>query len=91
LKLLSARQIAVPYVVEVCLLTVAALLLAVVLVGAALPAIDTVLGLGVAEVPGRSIPWPRLLLLLVVVTLVAGGYPALLLSRVVPVVALRVA
>ena len=85
-----AEQIAVQYLVEVCILTLVALLLAAVLIAAALPTIDAALGLGVANVLDGSIPWVPLLVLLAVVTLVAGAYPALLLSRVAPLVALRV-
>jgi putative ABC transport system permease protein len=85
----GARQIAAQYLAEVFLLAPAALLLAVALIGVGAPVLEAAVGVDLGAVLSGGIPWLPLSLLLVVVTLVAGAYPALLLSRVAPVAALR--
>ena len=85
----SARQIAIQYLLEVCALTTLALGLAFALVAAAVPALEIELDMQIGAVLLASTPWLALFLLVVVVTLVAGAYPALLLSRTTPMAALR--
>ena len=86
----AARQIAIQYLVEVCALTLVALALSLVLVGAATPALDAALDMRLDATLVHSTPWLALLLLVAGVTVVAGAYPALLLSRVTPMAAIRV-
>jgi putative ABC transport system permease protein len=86
----SRHQVTAQYLFEASLLTVTALLLAFALIGvlalSAGPA--TLAGLAVLFF---SMPdfWIVIAAVIVIVTLVAGSYPALVLARVRPVVALR--
>jgi putative ABC transport system permease protein len=86
----SGRQIAIQYLVEVCALTVAALALALVLIVASAPNVDAALDMQLGAEMMHSTPWTALLALVVGVTVVAGAYPALLLSRTAPLAAIRV-
>jgi putative ABC transport system permease protein len=86
----TTLQIATLYLFEVCALTVAALALALMLVLAATPTLDTVLDMQLGAILIDSTPWAAMLLLVIVVTLLAGAYPALLLSRTTPMAAIRV-
>jgi putative ABC transport system permease protein len=85
----TARQIAAQYLLEVCVLTIAALAVALALIGVAAPALDTLLDMELGAILVDSTPWVALLLLVIVVTVVAGAYPALLLSRIAPIAAFR--
>jgi putative ABC transport system permease protein len=86
----AGRQIAIQYLLEVCALTFVALAISLVLVGAAAPALDAALDMRLDATLVHSTPWLALLLLVVGVTVIAGAYPALLLSRVTPMAAIRV-
>jgi putative ABC transport system permease protein len=86
----SASAIALQYLLEVCALTFAALALAVGLAILAVPKIDAALDMRLGAVLVDSTPWLALALLLLGVTVVAGAYPALLLSRTAPMAAIRV-
>jgi putative ABC transport system permease protein len=86
----AARQIAIQYLLEVCALTLVALAIALVLVGAAIPAVESALDMQLGATLVHSTPWLAVLALVVGVTLIAGAYPALLLSRFTPMAAIRV-
>ena len=86
----AAHQIAIQYLLEVCALTLVALAIALVLVGAAIPALDAALDMRLGATLAHSTPWLALLGLVASVTLIAGAYPALLLSRFTPMAAIRV-
>ncbi|HEU4619065.1 MAG TPA: ABC transporter permease [Gammaproteobacteria bacterium] len=86
----TARQIAAQYLAEVAVLALAALAVALALVAAAIPAADRLLDMQLGSLLIDSTPWAALLLLVVAVIVVAGAYPALLLSRIGPMSALRV-
>ena len=86
----SAVQIASQYLLEVCAVTIAALGLALALVGTMTPALDAVLDMKLDAILVDPSLWGALLALVFVVTLVAGAYPAVLLSRTRPLAALGV-
>ncbi len=87
----SARQIAAQYLLEVCGLTMAALVLALAFIVAAIPTLSAALDMKLDTILVDSTPWGALVLLVIAVTVVAGSYPALFLSRTAPMAAFRVA
>jgi putative ABC transport system permease protein len=88
----SPGQVAVQSFFEAAMLTLAALLVALAVFAAAQPLVKDLLGAELRSTFFSSLRmWPALLALVIVVTLAAGAYPALVLSRVRPVNALAVA
>ena len=91
-KVLGASQphLMRQYLVEAALLGSAALVLVLIGVALALPALNSTFGLAF-QLSSLMQPqlWALVILLLAVISLVGGAYPALVLSRVRPVEALR--
>jgi putative ABC transport system permease protein len=87
----SRRRVMLQYLAESAVLTAAAALLSLVAVRLVTPVLRNAVGidLGLSLFDGVGF-WLFLAALLAVVTLLGGAYPALVLSRVAPVEALRV-
>ncbi len=87
----NRRRVMLQYLAESATLTAAAIVLALVAVRLVIPVLRNAAGidLGLSLFDGASV-WLFLAGLLCVVTLLGGAYPALVLSRVAPVEALRV-
>jgi putative ABC transport system permease protein len=85
----SPAQIAAQSLFEAAVLTLAALVIALAAFALAQPLVKDLLGADLgATFFGRLDVWPPLVVLVVAVTLAAGAYPALVLSRVRPVSAI---
>ncbi|HZF30338.1 MAG TPA: ABC transporter permease [Gammaproteobacteria bacterium] len=84
------RQIALQHLFEAAALTCVALLAAFVVFRAALPLLETASGMSLSEVLLGGVGFYAFLAgLAAVATVAAGAYPALVLSRVEPIAALR--
>lgn len=86
----SRRQIAAQYVIEAALLTIAALAVALMVASALTPLVKAVteIDLFLALFSGFAF-WGFVIAVTAGVTLLAGAYPALYLSRVRPILAMR--
>jgi putative ABC transport system permease protein len=88
----SPGQVAMQSFFEAGMLTLAALILALAVFALAQPLVKDLLGAELSSTFFSSLRvWPALIVLVLAVTLAAGAYPALVLSRVRPVSALAVA
>jgi putative ABC transport system permease protein len=86
----APRQIALQHLFEAGLLTGLAMLAALALFRALLPLLETASGMNLGDVLlGGFEAWAFLAGIAVLATLAAGAYPALVLSRVEPIAALR--
>jgi putative ABC transport system permease protein len=90
-KVLGARrsQVMVQYLLESALLTAAALVIAIAAVALLAPVVHDAAGIDMRVALGDSGFWAFSAALLAGVTLLGGAYPALVLSRVRPIEALR--